>query len=531
MNLSWLRDSVNRTWAKRLASLIPIAVYLCGIMFFITDTFSIYDFPLDDAWIHRVYSRSFAYGHGFEYNDGSQEAGLTSPLWAVVTCPAHWLEIFGTRYVVIAVKLIGVLLGITVVQAINKIASHITGSRITAVIAASLFALEPRFLFSSLSGMESNLLIALWTSASAALLAGKCLPAMVLFSLTPVTRPEAVVILPLSIVVLFFIVRRSRNTAEKFSWIILFIPILLWLGFCKLSTGHWLPNTFYLKATPFHLGTKELHVAWQALSQHGLASLPIFLPGVVAYVLWCLKPKNTNAKLSLLLVVVAPVAYLFGVVGTRSIVLDGYYWTRWIDPASLMLTVTFCLGYAIILSGIVDQSVILSGRYFLQVKYRAAVVLITAAGFTGVILTTEFFIETFNDRRSHLANDSRAINIINVQTGKWINKHTPQNSTVGVNDAGAIRYFGKRRTVDLIGLNNSDITFGKLPRYLALAGVDWLAVFPFFLNSTVSPSYINKHFNLRVVYKIPVEEYTVCNCPKQTTKIILERKLPANQFR
>jgi hypothetical protein len=49
------------------------------IIFFAANPFSLLDFPLDDAWIHRVYSQSFAQGHGFEYNSGQPEAGSTSP--------------------------------------------------------------------------------------------------------------------------------------------------------------------------------------------------------------------------------------------------------------------------------------------------------------------------------------------------------------------------------------------------------------------------------------------------------------------
>lgn len=72
--------------------LIPCAVFL--ILIFHFTAFSPYgwtDFPLDDAWIHQVYSRSIAHGDGFQYNDGEQEAGSSSPLWSILTAPAHWL--------------------------------------------------------------------------------------------------------------------------------------------------------------------------------------------------------------------------------------------------------------------------------------------------------------------------------------------------------------------------------------------------------------------------------------------------------
>ena len=49
-----------------------------------------HSFPLDDAWIHRVYAASLASGEGFSYNL-KPETGFTSPLWVIVTAPIHWL--------------------------------------------------------------------------------------------------------------------------------------------------------------------------------------------------------------------------------------------------------------------------------------------------------------------------------------------------------------------------------------------------------------------------------------------------------
>src|SRR5882724_7278458 len=97
------RSGEGRGW------LAPAILYFATLLVFVLwSPASRGQFPLDDAWIHRVYARSFAWGHGFAYNDGVQEAGCTSPLWAVISAPAHWLEpALGTAGVVWAVKLLG----------------------------------------------------------------------------------------------------------------------------------------------------------------------------------------------------------------------------------------------------------------------------------------------------------------------------------------------------------------------------------------------------------------------------------------
>ena len=132
------------------------------------------------------------------------------------------------------------------------------------------------------------------------------------------------------------------------------------------QNGNTLPTTFYLKAQPFHLGVEQFSIAGQALLSHGFASLNIYLVGVGVYIAWCLAKKKLIPQLSVLLFVIPSVIYLLSVVGSREISLDGYYWTRWFDPASLMLTVPFCLGWAIIISGLAKQSPILPSRFHFQ---------------------------------------------------------------------------------------------------------------------------------------------------------------------
>jgi hypothetical protein len=90
----------------------PAIVYVAMVVVFLAwSPASRGEFPLDDAWIHRVYARSLAWGHGFAHND-AQEAGCTSPLWAVISAPLHWLEpALGVDALVWAVKLLGAALG------------------------------------------------------------------------------------------------------------------------------------------------------------------------------------------------------------------------------------------------------------------------------------------------------------------------------------------------------------------------------------------------------------------------------------
>ncbi len=520
--VSALRKVAGRAGVKT-AFLLPLVVYVLALSGFLGDTYSRFDFPLDDAWIHRVYSRSVAFGHGFEYNDGVREAGSTSPLWAIVTAPAHWLEAAGVETVAAAVKLIGVLLGMAVVLAVNRLASGVAGSALAGCVAASLFALEPRFLFSCLSGMENVLLLAFWAGGSAALAAGRPLLSVVLFALAPVTRPEAVVILPLCLPGLILASRARRWSPTALgTWIIPVIPLLVWAAFCKAATGHFMPNTYYMKTRPFQFGVGELDLAWRSLFLGGITPAWAFIPGVAACVAaCCVRPRKV---ISLVVFVAAPCVYLFAVMGTREVFLEGYYWTRWLDPASIMLMVPFSTGFGVVLAAGFSPLHAARLQRFWPGRGRRAALLAGAAGVLCLAAVIPSYRRSVSDRRSHLSTDSRAIHMMNVRAGVWIREHTPAESVVAANDAGAIRYFGKRRTVDLMGLNSAEIAFKRIDVRHAVAAAEWLAIFPAWFSGSSVGADIRANFDPRMEIRIPLEEYTVCRNAGQTVLVILERK-------
>ncbi len=501
---------------EKLFSLLPYVLFLAALTLFLGNGyFAFTDFPLDDAWIHRVYSRSFAFLHGLQYNGGAQEAGSTSPLWAIVTAPAHWLEPLGTTAVVIAVKAIGVILGGITLFFVQKISERLTASRFAGVIAASLFTFDSRFVFSMLSGMENILLVALMTGALYALIRNKILIAAVLIGLTPSVRPEALLFLPLFVALLFF--NKDFMLKKPLIWVALLTPAALWSMFCLSVNGHLFPNTFYLKAESFHLGADQIGAAWQVLTEHGYASSVVFLFALLAGIAWLYLRKDTIGKNALFLFVLAPALFLIGIVGTRNVDLSGYYWTRWADPASLLFSVLCCFGIAVMFSAGLERN---RAKQAFRAKDEKPFLIVAGIGLILFAFSVMPLYQSFADRRFHLEYDSRAIHIVNVQAGEWIDKHLPQDVVVGVNDAGALRYFGKRFTIDLKGLNNTELAFDRVSHEQVIAQTDWLAVFP----SWFEGAGIFDYFNRITSFAIPLEQYTVCNCPGQIEKVIYQKR-------
>ncbi len=416
--------------------------------------------------------------------------------------------------------MISILLGLGAILAVRLIAGRLLRSPWAATLAASLFAVEPRFLFSSLSGMENNLLLALWAGGTAALFANRPLLSVILFSLAPVARPEAILVLPLVLPGFFMLFRQHRRVFWIFAaGLIPLVPVLSWMCFCWAATGHVLPNTYYLKAMPFHFSGKELATCWQALFANGLAVAWIYVIGLCGFLLTCVRRVTGLKIFALVTLLIVPAAYQAAVVGSRQILFVGYYWTRWLDPSCLMLAIPFCIGISACFSfrSMENSASLVRQKDLLHVLARTI-------GWVCLLFTLLHGAISFANRRAFLASDARAIHIMNVDPGLWIREHTTPGSVVAVNDAGAIRYFGQRHTLDLIGLNNATVAFKKETKADVIRQADWLVIFPYWFEGSPILKQVEAGFIPRKVIRIPREEYTICPSLAQTLVVIYQKK-------
>jgi hypothetical protein len=63
--------------------------------------------------------------------------------------------------------------------------------------------------------------------------------------------------------------------------------------------------------------------------------------------------------------------------------------------------------------------------------------------------------------KAQFAWNCQNMNEVHVELGRWLADHTPADAVLMVFDAGAIRYFSNRHTIDMLGLNSRQLT-GKL---------------------------------------------------------------------
>jgi hypothetical protein len=239
-----------------------------------------------------------------------------------------------------------------------------------------------------------------------------------------------------------------------------------------------------------------------------LLLFPIGILVCIAHLAW----RRRGPELALL--VLAPFFYMTGVAGTRELLAEGYYWTRWLDPVALPLTAVFSLGFALILC---DAA--LPPRRIARRWWRIGVM---TAGALGLLLSAPRFARSRAERRDHLRTDSHVINAMNVRAGLWIRDHVPADAIVGVNDAGAIRYFGNRHTIDLVGINNQELAFSRIGLTDELLRCDWLAIFPSWFRD--QGDIILQEYSIGTVIRVPLKEYTICDCPEQTVIAVFKKK-------
>lgn len=517
-----------------LMRLLPFAALAAGVAHFVAASprFALTELPLDDAWIHQVYARALASGHGFAYNPGSQEAGFTSPLWIVLSAPLHVLTPLGTDVVVGAVKTLGVLLAGWVVWETARLGREWWGEA-GGMLAGVGMALAPRLVFSSLSGMETLLTVGLWMAAARALRSRRWRLLGVCMALAPLARPEMVLLWPLAALGWFALRPRTRPVLDLglARAALVALPMVAWSLFCLGVNGHPLPNTFYVKAHPaFGNPLVLVGVCLYYLGQQGLLHTVAGWLGVAAFVGFGLGRRGREDRWTAAFLVGGALLYALGVVQSRTLDPSGYYWTRWVDPPALVLT----SAAAVALAGLVVTLV--HGWRRRKGAPRGAARKVQPAFAMAVLALVALQLPTlarsWQDRRMHLVGDARAIALLDVAAARWLAEHTAPDEAIAVNDAGAFRYFSGRKTLDLMALNAAPLALGLRTREELMEAWDvrWLAIFPGWFDDPAGYEML-RSFEPRAGFEIPMEEYTVCACPTQTRVLIYERVVDRNSSR
>ena len=199
----------------------------------------------DDAYLIFRPVYNLLHGFGLRFNIAERVQAFTSPLWALLLVPAHWL--FGEAYS--STQILSILLSLATVY----LACLTARSGATAILALALLVSSKAFLDFSTAGLEGALLHLLLVSFFCLLpLDGAdryTLPLLVslVASLVVTTRMDAGLLLLPSLAV-FYVGQFSKHRLRALVPAVLgWMPFLLWSAFSLVYYGFFFPNTAYAK--------------------------------------------------------------------------------------------------------------------------------------------------------------------------------------------------------------------------------------------------------------------------------------------
>lgn len=249
------RANVTRAELAALA-LILLAHLAYSAAFIHRSSFPLGDLRIyclfDDAMVSMEYAKNWALGDGPVWNAGQRVEGYSNFLWMGVMALVH-LARFEPQTNCLILQLIGeclLIVGLGLTWLLARTAGLSPGARVLAV--AVLAAHYPTN-FWALEGMETALITALTTSGLILLTRAvrtqtTSLSALLVLGITPLVRPECVLILSLSALWLFLTAPRHRTRTVGFA-LLAAIPLALHLLWRHSFYGDWFPNTYYLKLT------------------------------------------------------------------------------------------------------------------------------------------------------------------------------------------------------------------------------------------------------------------------------------------
>jgi len=390
----------------------------------------------DDAVVSMEYAKNWVLGHGPVWNEGQRVEGYTNFLWVCVMVPVHRLGLDPSTNCLI-MQWIGeglLLLNLLLAWLLGRSCGLRPTGR---VLAVALLAGHYITNYWGLEGMETALLSCLMSAGfifiCRAIRQGSTSPTgLLILSLTPLVRPDSVLVLGVAALWLFVFGKRRRFLTILLAALAL-APMLLHMCWRHSYYGEWLPNTYYLKATGLPLLNRlidGINFTWFSLARS------FVLWSVVAAGLFFAPSRPAGLFLATFVVVIAYQVWVGGDAWPRDrfiipvlpglVVAGGYYATKaltaWLHSRGAQA------GLAMALAGVFLLD--FNYSYFRE----------------WLLITPPYFTEE---------------NEANLRRALAIKELTDPDATVAVSWAGAPPYFADRKGVDLLG--KSDPHIARLP--------------------------------------------------------------------
>ena len=409
--------------------------------------------PLDDSFIYFQYARQAAQGHFLEYNTGTEPtAGATSLLYTLLLVPGFWLGLDGMGIALYALVLGVVWLGLSAWLLLllgRKLCGPFSGW-----VAALMFLLCGPLLWGYYSGMAIGLFaFAILLTLYLYLIEDRRTPLAA--ALLALARPEGIAL------VLLLLVLVAYRRALHWQW--------------GVPLGVYALQALLLAWWTGEAGASGVEAKWRFAAPHG--SLPEqiravffdfaeFVKGILAGSLGHQTSVNLYAyDGNYRRIAFAPFVALF-VLAELSYRLWGELSERKLGAATL--GGAWFVGGVLLTCTLVEYDAHFN-RY--QQPFLPLYILFAALGlgrldavggewgrklarglacFFGLwgLMSVGFFAVAYGENCSDIRNQQ-------VEMARFIDAELPPNARIAVNDAGALRYFSGRQTIDLVGLTTA----------------------------------------------------------------------------
>ena len=418
--------------------------------------------PLDDTFIHLQYGRQIGEGEWFRYNDGDPvSTGASSFLYAVLLGAAHFVGLGGDYLLGFAI-VFGVVLFAAAALLGFELGRSLAGER-AGLWAGILIAANGAFAWGATSGMEVALFSVLLLGTLLALVrelsSGRFLLTPALAALAALTRPEGLIFGGvITVAVVFRLLKDSRKSrpmpSRRFAALLYaLLPVAAGVAqhlFYRMATGSSVQNGLLAKSLLYEqvfYPPEVLDTVFQNLTKMcltvlmGLEPGNYLFPGTILFcVLGTLYLASKDARYRTFAVASGTALVLaLSSITTLDSSLPGVTWGwhhyRYLLPFFPPVLIFAVVGFYSLRA--------LKGETWLPEALAGFAVLGSLLGLPVWAATT--------------GGNSLEIQEQQVTVGYWIKENLPPGVRVGINDAGAIRYYGGHPTVDLIGLTTNGL--------------------------------------------------------------------------
>lgn len=398
-------------------------------------------FVQDDAFISFRYAANLAAGEGLVWNPGEPVEGYTNFLWVLALAAGLRLGFEPVGFsMALGLGCFAVSLALT-----YRLAVVLLRSRGTALLA--MFLLGTNFTFSSYAtgGLETQLQTGLLAAAAYVFLTsvrdrnwapGRAALLSTVLGLAVLTRPDSALFCAVLVPAAAISILRKHGPpparASRLAWLLVPLGAILggWLLWKLRTYGDILPNTYYLKAASATLPFRGFYYVGSFFARYGLLLVPLVLVVLHRGLPAPLRVRRGHLSTPLVVAVALWLAYVVKIGGD-------FMEYRFLVPV-LPFVFVWIAGAAV--DGI--------GRVPVRV------------GVIAVLLACSWL-----HSRARDIGGMETIPDLGLHVGLWapigerLGEHFEHDPTVTIatTAAGAIPYYSKLRTIDLLGLNDREI--------------------------------------------------------------------------